>query len=170
MPAEQGQDLAQERDGLAVGEAVLLHRVQRQVADPAQALERRVVVYDDGAVAGRMDVQFDPLGAQGLGATKGGAAVLMLVAGCTTVSDTQRSSHEVRMSGRMTIAARMTQLIALNILARGTPWALRPSLILGARGLNTYPTPVVHSPYMVAMTESEPPSDASLAAGLARGR
>jgi hypothetical protein len=108
---EQGEHLAQERHRLAVGQVMLLHHVEREVTDPALALEVGPMVDHDGAVPRGMNVQFDPLGAQGPGPAEGGATVFVLVAGCTTVSDAERSSHEIRMSGRTTITARKRSLL-----------------------------------------------------------
>ncbi len=139
--AQQGEDLAQQRDGLAVGEVMLLDRVESQVADPAQALEDRVVMDDDGAVMRRMDVEFDPFCTQGPGATKGGATVLVLVAGCTTVSDAERSSHGVRMSGRTTIAAGWRSGLHSIYLPRHAMGTCRPVHYLGDRFLNTIQLP-----------------------------
>jgi hypothetical protein len=103
---EEGEHLAEEWHGFAVGQVMLLHGVEAEVTDAAEAFQHGAVVNDDGTIAGGVDVQLDAFGAQGPGAAERSTAVFVFVAGCTTVSDTQRSSHEFRMSGRMTIAAR----------------------------------------------------------------
>lgn len=109
--AEKGEHLAQEGHRLTIGEMVLLDHVEGQVADPALAFEGGPVMDHDGAVPGSVDIELDALGAQSLGPAEGGATVFVLVAGCTTVSDAERSSHEIRMSGRTTITARKRSLL-----------------------------------------------------------
>src|SRR6185369_10400140 len=104
---------------------VLVHRVAAQVADPTEALEERLVVDHDGAIPGGMDVQFHPFAAQGLGPAERSAAVLVLVSGRTTVSDTQRSSHEIRMSGMTTMAARKRSLLHPIYLRRPAACRIR---------------------------------------------
>ncbi len=91
--AHQLEHLAEQRERLAVADAELPGLRQSQPADVPATGNLGVVMHDQPAVAGGMDVQLDPVRVQHDGSAESCPRVLVLVAGSASVGDDAGSKH-----------------------------------------------------------------------------
>jgi hypothetical protein len=86
--------VSDDREGLrqagyrfSIGQAALLHRLGVEFRNRPETRQSGIVVYDQDAVAGTVDVELDPVRAELYCPAKGSEAVLRVVAGRAPVGD-----------------------------------------------------------------------------------
>ena len=95
---DQVENLGQERQQLAVSQAELAGLFPGKPRDRPDPGDVGVVVHDDRAVAGGVNVELHPIGIQHHGAPERGSGILVFVPGRAAVGDDSGSSHRAQDS------------------------------------------------------------------------